>query len=192
MLDYVPTVPVPETSPRVEPTLLACLPPTATDLELPTPERTHTPRLTRTVSAVDALATAGRLREAIELARTTLAAGLPTVPAAQLRCTLSRMLYSSGRASEAATEAERLLGDPDLPEDVHEAAEMVLLEAVTAFEDTASKDTAYEDTVRTRDRAGDAQAIVTTRERHGDEVVLVALNNLAHTAWGEGKVTTKG
>jgi hypothetical protein len=82
MLDYLPTTPVPENSARVKPTLkksgtgraptskpghnrparlaravLACLPPTAADLGLPTPQRTDpidAQRLTRTVGAVGA------------------------------------------------------------------------------------------------------------------------------------------
>lgn len=217
MLDYVPTKPMPEIPTRVEPTLrtsrtgqaapaapgrtrrahfarevLACLPVTTTDLRLPTPDPTNTSsgtqRFTRAVSAIDALAAAGRLREAIALARSTLAPQGPTVPAARLRCTLSSLLYSSGCASEAITEAERLLSDPDLPEDVHEAAEMVALDAVTALEDPS----------HTRDRAADAAAIVAARTRHGADITdadmtgaditAVALNNLAHTAWGQGRV----
>jgi DNA-binding CsgD family transcriptional regulator/tetratricopeptide (TPR) repeat protein len=89
--------------------------------------------LPRAVAAAEALAAAGRLEQAGQLARDTLAKPLPPVAEARLRCALSSVLCSAGRARDAVAEATLVLASPQLPQDVRDAAITAHLQALAGL-----------------------------------------------------------
>jgi DNA-binding CsgD family transcriptional regulator len=89
--------------------------------------------LPRAVAAAEALAAAGRLGEAGRIADETLAKPLPPLAEARLRCALSSVLCSRGRARDAASEAGRVLAQPHLPEGLREAAITAHLQALAGL-----------------------------------------------------------
>jgi DNA-binding CsgD family transcriptional regulator/tetratricopeptide (TPR) repeat protein len=89
--------------------------------------------LSRAVAAAEALAAAGRLDQAGRIADETLAKPLPPRAEARLRCALSSVLCSRGRTRDAASEAGRVLAQPQLPRDLREAAITAHLQALAGL-----------------------------------------------------------
>jgi DNA-binding CsgD family transcriptional regulator/tetratricopeptide (TPR) repeat protein len=94
--------------------------------------------LSRAVTAAEALAAAGRLDEAGRIADDTLAEPLPPVAEARLRCALSSVLCSRGRARDAAAEARIVLAQPGLPDDVRDRAITAHLQALAGLRGQAA------------------------------------------------------
>ena len=136
-----------------------------------------TDRHARTVTAVRALAAAGRADEAESLARSAFSAPMPPVPCARLRCLLSEILRVRGRPREAVAEAEAALAEPRLPGAFRDDAALALLTARTG----AGQDT------RARDQAA---AIVSAASDHGNALVTTALTVLALAEWDAGRLAT--
>ena len=128
------------------------------------------------VVEVDALTTTGHVDEATALARRALADGsLPRATAAVLRLRLSSILFMTDRAEAAVTEAENVLAEPGLPEDLYGAAELARLLALVAEGDVD----------RARDRA---QTVLAGDGGHGSDAGLAgALSALAFAAQDEGR-----
>ena len=68
-------------------------------------------RFSRAVNATAALAAAGQLTQAAELAHSTLAEPVPMITAARLRCVLSSIALHRGRLGDAVAEAQRVLAE---------------------------------------------------------------------------------
>jgi ATP/maltotriose-dependent transcriptional regulator MalT len=157
--------------------VLPTSPQTAVDLAMRALELTDASgaaRFDRTVTAVDALTATGRLSESAELAR----AGLRHAPlnqAPRLRHQLALILLFNGRPEEAVAEVESLLAQPDLPDDLHDAAELTWFVVLIVRQDIW----------RGRQRA---EAIVAARDHHGCGSLAGALVLLRNVAWAEGRV----
>ena len=131
-------------------------------------------RFDRTVTAVRALTAAGKLSESVELARAALA-NAPHAQTAGLRHQLADILKMNGRPEEAVAEVEKVLAQPDLSDELRDAAELTWLGALVL----------HEDFWRGRQRA---EAIVADHDRHGDGARVGALVLLLHIAWAEGRL----
>jgi DNA-binding CsgD family transcriptional regulator/tetratricopeptide (TPR) repeat protein len=128
----------------------------------------------RAVTAVEALTAAGRLSEAIELARQALRKE-PSGPwTGRLRYELAHILLQSGRPAQAVAEAESLLVRPDLDGELRGLTELLVLQGLMALHDFG------------RGRAR-ANAILADRQRHAVPAVLGALLLSAHLAWEEAR-----
>jgi DNA-binding CsgD family transcriptional regulator len=127
----------------------------------------------RTVTAIYALTTAGRLGEAVTLADAAL--GRETLPsrAARLRYELANTLLLSGRSVDAVVQAEKVLGQPDLPDELRGVAEQVLFRGMFTNHDA-----------RARRRA---QAVVAAGDRHNPPARVGAHMLLTTVAWAEGR-----
>jgi DNA-binding CsgD family transcriptional regulator/tetratricopeptide (TPR) repeat protein len=131
--------------------------------------------LPRSVAAAEALTAAGRLDEATVLARSVLAAPLPAITSAQLRCTLSLALTLGGQAVEGLAHAERVLAEPRLSDELRAGARIALLQALTARRDNR--------------RAGElAAAILAVPGEEHSDVVIGALVVLAAISWDAGRL----
>jgi DNA-binding CsgD family transcriptional regulator len=166
---------------RAAQTFLASAPQTAADLTLKVLELTgpiDQERLPRIVTAVEALAAAGRLAEAEDLARSTLAAPMPVPGPAdiRLRSLLSYILFYSGRPAAAVSEAEGVLGAPELRGEARDEAEIILMLGVCASE---------EDTEWARGRA---EALLAGAGHHDDAGLVTALLVRAMISWREGRL----
>ncbi|HET9967922.1 MAG TPA: AAA family ATPase, partial [Streptosporangiaceae bacterium] len=89
--------------------------------------------LPRAVAAAEALAAAGRLDEALRIARDTLTKPLPLAAEARLRCALSSVLCARGQARDAAAEARMVLAQPDLPDGLGDKAMAAHLRALAGL-----------------------------------------------------------
>jgi DNA-binding CsgD family transcriptional regulator len=159
--------------------VIATSPRTAVDLATRALELTDPAdpdRFARKVTAVDALTAAGRLREATGLAQDTLRHAPPTPYAAQMRYELTSILLLGGCPAEAVTEAEKLLSEQDLPEELRGVAELAVFRGLVALHDFR----------RGREWA---EAVMADRVRHTDAALVGALIFLMHAAWAEGRVT---
>jgi DNA-binding CsgD family transcriptional regulator/tetratricopeptide (TPR) repeat protein len=118
--------------------LLPSSPQTAADLAVRALELTTSSdpgRFDRTVTAVYALTTCGRLPEAANFARTAMGQARCPRQAARMRSELAYALLLAGRPGEALAEADKALGQPDLAGDKRGLAEQVLLRAMYASHD---------------------------------------------------------
>jgi DNA-binding CsgD family transcriptional regulator len=118
--------------------VLSSSPQTAADLAVRALELTppgDPGRIDRTVTAVFALTTSGRLPEAADFARTAMGQAQLSGQAARLRYELAYALLLAGRPMDAAAEAEKALGQPDLTGELRGLAEQVLLRALYANHD---------------------------------------------------------
>jgi DNA-binding CsgD family transcriptional regulator len=152
-------------------------PQTAADLALRALEltgATDPARFDRTVTAVDALTATGRLSESAELARAGLGHAPPS-QAPRLRHQLALVLQLNGRPEETMVEVESLLTQPDLPDDLRDAAELTWFVGLIVRQDIW----------RGRQRA---EAILATRDHHGASALAGALVLLRNIAWSEGRV----
>ncbi|MFB9840501.1 hypothetical protein, partial [Actinoallomurus acaciae] len=93
--------------------------------------------------------------------------------AARLRYELAYTLLLAGRAAEAVTEAERVLEQRDLPDEMRGAAEQVLFRGMFANHDR-----------RGHERA---KAVVAAGERHGPIALVGAHMLLTTDTWAEGR-----
>jgi DNA-binding CsgD family transcriptional regulator len=131
-------------------------------------------RFDRTVTAVDALTATGQLSESAELAR----AGLGHAPPGQaphLRHQLALNLLFNGRPEEALTEVESMLDQPDLSDDLRDAALMTWFVVLIVRQDIW----------RGRQRA---EAILAARDHHRASALAGAHVLLRNVAWAEGRV----
>lgn len=133
-------------------------------------------RSARCMTAISALAAAGRLDEAAELTRTGLAHTLPGPAAAPLHCALSAVLYQSGRAADALQEAESVLAQPGLADQTRDEAQLAQLHALAALQDGQ--------------RAADlAETILAEPRQHGSELVTGSLAVLSAIRWDQGRLS---
>jgi DNA-binding CsgD family transcriptional regulator/tetratricopeptide (TPR) repeat protein len=128
----------------------------------------------RAATAVDALTVIGRLSEAADLARAALGRA-PPLHAPRLRCALAHILLLSGRPADAISEAESLLAQKDLPEDLRGIAEWTMFWGLTCLNDF-------------RKGRQQAEAVLADRQRHADAAVVGALLLLARFAMVDGRI----
>jgi DNA-binding CsgD family transcriptional regulator len=134
-------------------------------------------RFARTVVAVDSLMAAGRVFTATELARDTVAArDAPPPLAAQLRLTLSSTAFMSARHADALADAEAVLAETGLSDEVYAAAEHARLLALMAEGDFSEAQQPAESIL-----AGGARSA-------GDAALAGALTALGSIAWIEGRL----
>jgi DNA-binding NarL/FixJ family response regulator len=130
--------------------------------------------LPRTVAAAEALAAAGRLNQAAEIARDALAKPLPPAGEARLRCALSAVLRCRGQARDAAAEARMALALPRLWPSLQGEATGAQLLALSELHD---------------DLAGCvAETVLAAPDQHNAHVVVAALVARAVTRWDKGQV----
>ncbi|MBP2705029.1 hypothetical protein JOL79_14525 [Microbispora sp. RL4-1S] len=127
----------------------------------------------RAATAVDALTVIGRLSEAADLARAALGRA-PPLHAPRLRCALAHILLLSGRPADAISEAESLLAQQDIPNDLRGIAEWAMFWGLIWLNDFR----------KGRQRA---EAVLADRERHTDAAVVGALLLLARFAMVDGR-----
>jgi DNA-binding CsgD family transcriptional regulator len=126
------------------------------------------------VAAAEALAAAGRLEQAGRIARDTLGKPLPPVAEARLRCALSSVLCSSGRARDAAAEAGLALAKPHLPADVRDAAITAQLQALAGL--------------RGEGAASVIAPVLAAPDRFDGRAVAAALAADAALRWDQGRI----
>jgi DNA-binding CsgD family transcriptional regulator len=131
----------------------------------------------RTEMAMRSLVHAGRLDEAVQLARHALTFDDPPPRrAAHLRSTLCSILSVTGHPTEAVSEAETVLGEPGLPDDLYTSAQVTRIVGLIAQDDLSN----------TRQSA---EAILgSVASPHGDAALAGALSALAFIGWDEGRV----
>jgi DNA-binding CsgD family transcriptional regulator/tetratricopeptide (TPR) repeat protein len=133
-------------------------------------------RFDRTVTAVFALTTAGRLPEAAEFARSALGQVALPCETARLRYELAYALLLSGRPVQAVAEAEKALGEEDLPCELRGLALQVLFRGLFASHEYG----------RGLERA---RAVVADQEFPSQSARVGAHMLLSYAAWGEGRAT---
>ncbi|MGI5224973.1 helix-turn-helix transcriptional regulator [Actinoallomurus sp. CA-142502] len=131
-------------------------------------------RVDRTVTAVYALTTCGRLPEATDFARTAIGQARHPEQAARLRSELAYALLLAGRPADAAAEAEQALAQPDLIGDKRGLAEQVFLRALYATHDFR----------RGRELA---EEIIDSGRRHDRAAQVGARMLFSYIAWGDGQ-----
>jgi DNA-binding CsgD family transcriptional regulator len=131
-------------------------------------------RFDRTVAAAGALITAGRLSEATELACGALAHA-PGERLGELRYQRAVILLLTGRAEDAVTEAEDILGQKGLSPEARDAVELTWFAGLILKQDVTPG-------------LRRAQEIVAARDRHCDTAVAGAHFLLVHTTWADGRV----
>jgi ATP/maltotriose-dependent transcriptional regulator MalT len=156
--------------------VLPSSPPTAADLAIRALELTapaDPARFERAVTAVYALTNAGRLTEAIELARTALMRATLPAQAAQLRYELANTLLLAGHAGDSVVEAEKALDGQCLRDELRGLAEQVMFRGMFATHDR-----------RGRERA---EAVVSAGGRHSAPARVGAHMLLTTLTWAEGR-----
>ena len=156
---------------------LRSAPPTAADLALRALELTPpaaSGAVERSVAAAEAMAAAGRLGQAAEIARATLAKPLPPATEARLRCVLSTVLCAGGQASDARAEARLVLAQPGLPDGLRDRALTAQLQALAGLHD--------------EDGGLVADAILAAPGKHDRHAVTAAQLTSAVMAWDRGKI----
>ena len=127
----------------------------------------------RSLTAAQALTSAGRFAEATDLTCSVLALPLPAATTARLRCVLSSALWMSGQATEALVEAGRVLAEPQLPGELRADAKITLLHCLVGL--------------RHSRRAGLlAESILAAPEQESVDVVITALVARAMILWDAG------
>lgn len=141
-------------------------------LELTTPGDQG--RFDRTVTAVYALTTSGRLPEAADFARAAMSHTQVPGQAARLRYELAYALLLAGRPMDAVAEAEKALGEPGLTGELRGLAEQVYLRALYANHDF---------------RRGQklAESIVAAADEHGRAAHVGARMLLSYVSWADGR-----
>jgi DNA-binding CsgD family transcriptional regulator len=127
--------------------------------------------LTRSVTAAEALAAAGRPAEAGAIAGAALGKPVPQAAEYRLRCVMSWVLCARGDVTAAAAEAALVLAGEQVPRDVRDRALAAHLQAVTAL-------------------AGDpaAEAVPASPGRAGPRAVTAALMLDAGCCWDRGHI----
>jgi len=142
---------------------LAADPQVAADLAMRAVELTppgDTAALSRSVTAAEALAAAGRLDEACEVAKAILGKPLPQTAEYRLRCVMSWVLCTRGHARAAAAEAALVLAGTQLPRELRDRALAANLQALTGMRDEPAADTVRASCVRQGPRAAAAALIL--------------------------------
>jgi len=130
----------------------------------------------RSLTAAQALTSAGRFAEATDLTCSVLPLPLPAATTARLRCALSSALWMSGHATEALVEAERVLAEPQLPGELRTDAKVGLLHCLIGLRDSS--------------RAGLlAESILAAPEQESVDVVITALVGRAVILWDAGRMS---
>jgi DNA-binding CsgD family transcriptional regulator len=157
---------------------LRTAPPTAADLALRALELTppaDPDAVSRAVAAAEALTAAGRLDQAARIADDMLARPLPPTAEDRLRCALSSVLCASGRARDAADQAQLVLARPQLPDDLRDQALTAHLQALTGLRD---------------DLAGPvAGTILAAPGQHDSHAAAAALLARAAISWDSGQIS---
>jgi DNA-binding CsgD family transcriptional regulator len=130
--------------------------------------------VSRSVTASEALAAAGRFEHAAATAATVLARPLPTGDEDRLRCAVAAALNGSGQLSDGAALARTVLASPRLAADVRDQALIVQLHALAGLRD--------EHAARTAD------TVLAAPGRHGRHVRAAAMVTRALIARDEGRV----
>ena len=131
--------------------------------------------LPRAVAATEALAAAGRLDQAYELGRRTLAKPLPPPDEIRLRCALSSVLCARGQAGDAAAEARMALAHPQLPAELRDQATAARLRALAELRD---------------ETAGlAADTVLAALDEHDGQAVVAALVARSVNRWDQGHVS---
>jgi DNA-binding CsgD family transcriptional regulator len=130
--------------------------------------------LTRGVAAAEALTAAGRLDQAARVAVGLLAKPLPPAAENRLRCALSSVLCAAGEPQDAADQAQLVLAQPDLPDDLRDRALTARLQALAGLRDKLAGPA--------------ADAVLAAPGRHGGPVTAAALVTRAVIAWDDGQV----
>ncbi|GII54535.1 helix-turn-helix transcriptional regulator [Planotetraspora thailandica] len=157
--------------------VLAFSPQTALDLSmraLEISDPTDPDRFDRVATAVHALTATGQLSEAARLAREALGTAPPGT-ALRVRCALAYTLLLSGRPAEAVTEAEGVLAQRELSDELRGAAESALFSGLLSHSDF-------------RKGRRRAEAVLTDREQRDDTALVGAHMLLAQSALVDGKV----
>jgi DNA-binding CsgD family transcriptional regulator len=157
---------------------LRSAPQTAADLALRALELTppgDRGTLSRAVAATEALTAAGRLDQAARLAHDTLAKPLPPLAEAGLRCALSSVLRARGLASDAASQAEKVLAHPRLPRRLREEALTAHLLAIAGARDGLAGPL--------------ADTILADPRQHDSYAVEAALAARAIITWDNGQIS---
>jgi DNA-binding CsgD family transcriptional regulator len=89
--------------------------------------------LSRSVTAAEALAAAGRLEQAQRIAEATRAKPLPQMAEYRLRCVMSWALCIRGQPHDAAAEVAVVLGAAQLPRELRARAQAASLQALTSM-----------------------------------------------------------
>jgi DNA-binding CsgD family transcriptional regulator len=157
--------------------LLSSSPQTAADLavrslELTVP--TDPGRFDRTVTAVYALTTSGRLSEAIVLARRALGQAAPPGQAARLRYELGYALYLAGHTTEVVTEAETVLAQEGISDELRGLTQTLLFRGLMAAHEYRS---GHERT----------QAVLAGRENDDDPALIGAHMLVSYVRLAEGR-----
>jgi DNA-binding CsgD family transcriptional regulator len=156
---------------------LRSAPQTAADLALRALELTSTADpdvLSRAVAAAEALTAAGRLDQAARIARDLLARPLPPASEGRLRCALSSVLCARGRARDAADQAQLVLAQPQLPDDLRDQALTAHLQALAGLRD---------------ELAGPlADTILAAPGQHDSHAAVAALLARAAISWDSGQI----
>jgi DNA-binding CsgD family transcriptional regulator len=137
--------------------------------------------LTRSVTAAEALAAAGRLAEACEIAEAALGKPLPQTAEYRLRCVMSWVLCARGNVTAAAAEAALVLAGKQLPRDVRDRALAAHLQAVTGVRTEPAADMARASPVRPGPRAT-AAALILDADRCWDRGQIRESLELLHDA----------
>jgi DNA-binding CsgD family transcriptional regulator/tetratricopeptide (TPR) repeat protein len=156
---------------------LPAAPQTAADLAVRVLELTPSggpDELPRAVAAAEALAAAGRLEQAGRIARETLAKPVPPVAEGRLRCALSSVLCSTGRVRDAVAEASLVLANPQLPQDVRDAAVTAHLQALAGL--------------RGEGAASAIAPVLAAPDRFDGRAVVAALAAGAALHWDQGQI----
>ena len=132
-------------------------------------------RAERVITAVECLTSARRLREATDLARSTLASDLPAAQAAQLRTALGLALMVAGRAREAVTEMESVLALGGLTADGRDLASAVHLAAMVTVDQAADV------------RPGLERLCTAAEERSDATTFVFAATELAWVGWDQAR-----
>ena len=140
-------------------------------LELTSPDDASA--LSRGVAAAEALTAAGRLDQAARIAVDMLAKPLPPAAENRLRCALSSVLCAAGEPQDAADQAQLVLAQPDLPDDLRDRALTAQLQALTGLRDKLAGPA--------------ADAVLAAPDRHGRPVTAAALVTRAVVAWDDGQ-----
>ncbi|HTZ30235.1 MAG TPA: AAA family ATPase [Streptosporangiaceae bacterium] len=116
--------------------------------------------LSRSVTAAEALAAAGRLEQAQRIAEATRARPLPQMAEFRLRCVMSWVLCTRGQPHDAAAEAAVVLGAAQLPRGLRARAQAASLQALTGMPAEHTAGTGFAPDVRPGSGAAAAALIL--------------------------------
>jgi DNA-binding CsgD family transcriptional regulator len=141
-------------------------------LELTSPDDAGA--LPRGVAAAEALTAAGRLDQAARIAADMLAKPLPPSAEDRLRCALSAVLCAAGEPQDAADQAQLVLAQPDLPDDLRDRALTAHLQVLAGLRDKLAGPA--------------ADAVLAAPGQYGRPVIAAALVTRAVVAWDDGQI----